>query len=162
MTWWLSDPRLRRTFFLAYFRLPPLLKHERKKVGGFGKKSFVSTLCEKARKLRCVTARHDMTLAVKVALNPNTIIQSVINFTIKVVWESNKEPVTGRLIKEYFLMMAFYVKYWYFFRLICHRTWPTYICLYWRIFFTESLRSNNMIGESNTIVSAYTSYRHLQ
>ena len=30
--------RLRRTFFPAYFRLSPLLKHLRKVVGGFGKK----------------------------------------------------------------------------------------------------------------------------
>ena len=34
------DPRLRRLFFPAYFRLPPLQKHV---VGGFGKKSCVST-----------------------------------------------------------------------------------------------------------------------
>ena len=37
------DPRLRQTFFPAYFRLSPLQKHVRKVVGGFGKKSFVST-----------------------------------------------------------------------------------------------------------------------
>ena len=37
------DPRLRRTFFPAYFRLSRLLKHARKVVGGFGKKSCVST-----------------------------------------------------------------------------------------------------------------------
>ena len=36
-------PGLRRTFFLAYFRLSPLQKHVRKVVGGFGKKSYVST-----------------------------------------------------------------------------------------------------------------------
>ena len=48
-------------------------KHVRKGVGGFGKKSCVSTSwCEKARKHICVTDRHDMTLAVKVALNSNT------------------------------------------------------------------------------------------
>ena len=42
MTRWLRvDPRLRRLFFLAYFRLSPL--HMRKVVGGFGKKSCVST-----------------------------------------------------------------------------------------------------------------------
>ena len=34
---------LRRLFFLAYFCLSPLQKHVRKLVGGFGKKSFVST-----------------------------------------------------------------------------------------------------------------------
>ena len=37
------DPQLRRLFFLAYFRLSPLQKHVRKVVGGFGKKSCVST-----------------------------------------------------------------------------------------------------------------------
>ena len=37
------DPRLRKTFFPAYFRLSPLPKHVRKVVGGFGKKISVST-----------------------------------------------------------------------------------------------------------------------
>ena len=37
------DPRLRRTFVPAYVRLSPLQKHVRKVVGGFGKKSCVST-----------------------------------------------------------------------------------------------------------------------
>ena len=37
------NPRLRRTFFAAYFRLSPLQKHVRKAVVGFGKKSCVST-----------------------------------------------------------------------------------------------------------------------
>ena len=37
------DPQLRRTFFPAYFRVPPLQKHVRKVVGGFGKNSCVST-----------------------------------------------------------------------------------------------------------------------
>ena len=36
------DPRLRRLFFPAYFRLSPLQKHVRKVVGGFGKKSVTS------------------------------------------------------------------------------------------------------------------------
>ena len=42
MTWWF-DPRLRRLFFPAYFRLSPLQKHVRKVVGSLGKKSCVST-----------------------------------------------------------------------------------------------------------------------
>ena len=46
----------------------------RKVVGGFGKKSCVSTGVRKAGNI-CVTDRHDMTLAVKVALNPNTTNQ---------------------------------------------------------------------------------------
>ena len=37
------DPRLRRTFFPAYFRLSFPQKHVRKVVGGFVKKSCVST-----------------------------------------------------------------------------------------------------------------------
>ena len=37
------NPRLRRFFFPAYFRLSPLQKHVRKVVSGFGKKSCVST-----------------------------------------------------------------------------------------------------------------------
>ena len=37
------DPRLRRTFIPAYFRLSPLQKHVRKAVDGFGKKGCVST-----------------------------------------------------------------------------------------------------------------------
>ena len=37
------DPRLRRLFFPAYFRPSPLQKHVKKLVGGFGKKSNVST-----------------------------------------------------------------------------------------------------------------------
>ena len=66
------DPRLRQLFFPVYFRLSPLQKHVRKVVGGFGKKSFVSSGVRKARKHICVTNRHNMTLAVQVALNPNT------------------------------------------------------------------------------------------
>ena len=67
------DPRLRRLFFMAYFRLSPLQKHVRKVVGGFGKKSCVSTGVRKPGN----THRHDMTLAVKVAFNPNTTNQPV-------------------------------------------------------------------------------------
>ena len=63
-------PRLKQTFFPAYFCLSPLQKHVRKVVGGFGKKNCVSTGV-KARKHLCITHRHDMTLAVKVTLNPN-------------------------------------------------------------------------------------------
>ena len=65
------DPQLRRTFIPAYFRLSPLQKHMRKVVGGFGKKSYVSTSERKPGN----TDRHDMTLAVKVALNPYTTSQ---------------------------------------------------------------------------------------
>ena len=41
------DPRLRRLFFPAYFRLSPLQKHVRKVVRGFGKKSCVSICVRK-------------------------------------------------------------------------------------------------------------------
>ena len=68
------DPRLRQAFFPAYFHLSPLQKHVRKVVGGFGRKSCVSTGVRKPGNM-CVTGRHDMTLAVKVALNPNTTNQ---------------------------------------------------------------------------------------
>ena len=55
--------------YLVYYNYFTSAEHVRKLVGGFGKKSCVST--ENARKHMCVTDRHDMTLAVKVALNPN-------------------------------------------------------------------------------------------
>ena len=76
MTWWFQfNPRLSRLLFPAYFCLSPLQKHVRKVVGGFGKKSGGSTGVRKPRNTR-VTDRHDMTLAVKVALNPNTTNQT--------------------------------------------------------------------------------------
>ena len=53
------------------FRLSPLQKHVGKVVGGFGKKSCLST-GERKPGNTCVIDRHDMTLAVKVALNSNT------------------------------------------------------------------------------------------
>ena len=43
---------------------------------GFGKKSCVSTAVRKPGNI-CVTDRYDMTLAVKVALNPNTTNQPI-------------------------------------------------------------------------------------
>ena len=58
----------------AYFRLSPLQKYVRKVVGGFGKKICVSTGVRKPGNM-CVTDCHDMTLAVKVALNPNSTNQ---------------------------------------------------------------------------------------
>ena len=69
------DPWLKRLFFPAYFRLSPLQKHVRKVVGGFGKKSCVSTGVRKPGNTLCVTDRHDMTLAVEVELKPNTTNQ---------------------------------------------------------------------------------------
>ena len=75
------DTRLKWTFFLVYFRLSPL-KHVRKVVSGFGKE-VVKVLVWKARKHMCVTDCHDMTIGVKVALNPNTINQSIYRYIIK-------------------------------------------------------------------------------
>ena len=40
------DPRLRRLFFLAYFRLSPLQKHVRKVVGGFERKVVLALVWE--------------------------------------------------------------------------------------------------------------------
>ena len=75
------NPWLRGLFFPAYFRLSPLQKHVRKVVGGFGKKSCVSTGVRKPRNT-CVTDRHDITLAVQVVLNPKTTNQpSLIRHT---------------------------------------------------------------------------------
>ena len=75
MTWCYEfNPRLSQLFLPAYFRLSPLQKHVRKVVGGFGKKSCVSNDVRKPGNI-CVSDRHDMTLAVKVALNPNATKQ---------------------------------------------------------------------------------------
>ena len=67
------EARLRRAFFPAYFRLSSLQKHVRKVVGGFEKKSCVSAGVRKPG-----NTYHDMTLAVKVALNPNTNKQTIL------------------------------------------------------------------------------------
>ena len=76
MTWWLwVRPRLRRLFFPAYFRLSSLQKHVEKSSRWLWKEKLCKYWCEKARKHICVTDCHDMTLAVKVALNSNTINQ---------------------------------------------------------------------------------------
>ena len=54
-------------------RLSPLQKQVGKVVDGFGKKSCVGTVLRKpGNTVICVTNCHDMTLAVKVALNPYT------------------------------------------------------------------------------------------
>ena len=43
------------------------------------KESCVSTACEKARKHKCVTNRHDMTLAVKMLFDTNTTNLNIIH-----------------------------------------------------------------------------------
>ena len=55
-------------------------KHVRKVVCGFGKKSCISTGVRKQGNI-CATHRHDITLAVKVALNPNTTNQPNLLYT---------------------------------------------------------------------------------
>ena len=50
-------------------------KHVRNVVGGFGKKSCISSGERKPGNTLSVTDRHDMTLAVKVALNPSSTNQ---------------------------------------------------------------------------------------
>ena len=79
------NPWLRQIFFLAYFRLSPLQKHVRKVVSDFGKKSCVSTGVRKPGNT-CVTDRH-MTLAVKVALNPNTTNQNLLALIYTGQWK---------------------------------------------------------------------------
>ena len=66
------DTLLRPTFF-PYSCLSPQLKHVKKIVCGFGKK-LVLVLVWEGQKMP-VHHRHDMLLAVKVAINPNTINQ---------------------------------------------------------------------------------------
>ena len=66
------DPRLRRLFFPVYFCLSPLQKHVRKVVVALERKVVLVLVCRRPGNT-CVTDHHHMTLAVKVALNPNTI-----------------------------------------------------------------------------------------
>ena len=69
------DPRLRRTFLSGIFS--PLTSGEacEKSSRWLWKEKLCKYTCEEARKHMCITDHHDMTLAVKVALNPNTINQ---------------------------------------------------------------------------------------
>ena len=63
--------------------------------------------CEKARKHICVTDRHDMTLAVKVPLNPNTTNQLITKdidmyFELEVVhYQKGNPSIKGRLPSKY-------------------------------------------------------------
>ena len=78
------DPRLRPTFFTAYFRLLPLQKPVRMRSWWLWEEKLCSYWCEKARKHMCVTDSHDMTLAVKVVLNPNTTNQPTNSTYIRI------------------------------------------------------------------------------
>ena len=55
-----------------------LQKHVRKVVGGFGKKSCVSTGVRKPGSTYASPTHNNMTSDVKVALNPNTTNQSTV------------------------------------------------------------------------------------
>ena len=73
MIWWLwvRDP-VEATFLSGTFL--PLTSAEacEKSSRWLWKEKLCKYLCEKARKHMCITDRNDMTLAVKMALNPNT------------------------------------------------------------------------------------------
>ena len=78
MTWWLRvGSSVEATFLSGVFL--PLTSAEACEESSrwLWKEKLCLYWCEKARKHICVTNRHDMTLAVKVALNPNTINQSI-------------------------------------------------------------------------------------
>ena len=62
------------------------------------KEKLCSYWCEKARKHICVTDRHDMTLAVKVALNPNTTNQLTQYWRIHAVHFFLLNPCPHRMI----------------------------------------------------------------
>ena len=100
---WVQSPA-EANFLFGLFRLSPLQKHVRKVVAVFGKKSCVNTGETKARKHMCVTDHHDMTLAIKVALNPNTTNHQTILVCTVVgkkniwkTWEKSKMKVTSVL-----------------------------------------------------------------
>ena len=69
--------------FLSLSFSPPLQKHVKKVDSGFGKKSCVSTGVRKPGNTLCVIDCHDMTLVVKVALNPNTTNQPTLFLSLK-------------------------------------------------------------------------------
>ena len=76
LTWWLRVRSPVEANFLSGV-FSPLTSAEACEKGSrwLWKESCVSTGVRKTRKHMCVTDRHDMTLAVKVALNPNTTNQ---------------------------------------------------------------------------------------
>ena len=82
-----------------YFRLSPLQKHVRKVVSGFGKKICVS---EKAGKHMCITYRHDMTLAVKVALTNQPILYF---FVFSRLLRRNINQIRGNIYQILWLLL---------------------------------------------------------
>ena len=76
MTWWLRVQSTVEATFLSGVFLPLTSAEACEKTSRWlWKEKLCSYWCEKVRKHRCVTDRHDMTLAVEVALNPNTTKQ---------------------------------------------------------------------------------------
>ena len=79
MTWWLwvRSP-VEANFLSGVFSSLTSVEACEKSSRCIWKEKLCSYWCEKARKHVCVTDRHDITLAVKVALNPiQSIIQSM-------------------------------------------------------------------------------------
>ena len=76
MTWWLwvRSP-VEATFLFGVFSTLTSAEACEKSSWWLWKEKLCKYWCEKARKHICVTDRHDMTFAVKVALNPNTTNQ---------------------------------------------------------------------------------------
>ena len=67
----------------------------RKAVGGFGKRSCVSTGVRKpGNTYLCVTEHYDMTLAVKMVLNPNTINQSI--YQLLTLYQTTKFKIQSK------------------------------------------------------------------
>ena len=71
------DPRLRRTFFPAYFQSLTSEEACEKSSRWLWQDNLCWYWCEKARKRMCVIDRHDIALSVKVALYPNTTTMSL-------------------------------------------------------------------------------------
>ena len=65
--------------FRTNLTLRSFYPHNEKSSRWLWKEKLCQYWCEKARKHLCVTDRHDMTLAVKVALNTNTTNQPTIH-----------------------------------------------------------------------------------
>ena len=83
------DAQLKRTFFQCIFASHLCWKL----VGGFGKKIVLAQVWESKQTHDCVTDCHDITLAVKVALNPNTTNQLLCPCKTNVSGVYSHQPV---------------------------------------------------------------------
>ena len=81
MTWWfwVRDP-VEADFLSGVFSPLTSVEASEKSSRWFWKESCVSTGVRKSGNTTSVTDRHDMTLAVKVALNPNTTNQPIFHY----------------------------------------------------------------------------------